>query len=193
MNNTYDIFRIPVYEENTNLDNEAMAEYSLSLMKDSVGRKFSNEGGWQSEDLKGVHIPLNELFKVITVGINNFASQLFLPKQKINNIWININGYKDYNMEHKHPNSYLSGVYYVQTHEDCGNISFTNPCADMIEGYWSPHIVSHNNNRLNLSWWFPAETGKMYIFPSWLGHKVKPKLKKKKKRISISWNSCVDE
>lgn len=193
MNNTYDIFRIPVYEEDTNLDNEAMAEYSLSFMKDNPGRVLSNEGGWQSNNLQGSHVPLNELFKTITVAINNFASQLFLPEQKIDNIWININGYKDYNIEHKHPNSYLSGVYYVQTHENCGHITFKNPCADIIEGYWSPHTIGHDDNKLNLSWWFPAETGKMYIFPSWLGHKVGPNLDKNKKRISISWNSCINE
>ena len=34
----------------------------------------------------GVHMPLNDLFKNITTASNNFASQLFLPKQQISNI-----------------------------------------------------------------------------------------------------------
>ncbi len=169
-----------------------MSDYSLSLMKKDQGRKLSNEGGWQSKDLKGVHMPLNDLFKDITIACNNFASQLFLPPQQISNIWINVNGYKDYNTSHRHPNSFLSGVYYLQTHENCGCISMTNPCASIVEGYWSPHLIVNNDNKLNLKWEFPAETGRMYIFPSWMEHEVKPNLDKKKRRISISWNSCVN-
>tara|TARA_R100001079_G_scaffold26191_1_gene13169 strand:+ start:3196 stop:3783 length:588 start_codon:yes stop_codon:yes gene_type:complete len=193
LSDTYDIFRIPVFAEYTDLDNKAMSDYSLSLMKKDEGRKLSNEGGWQSKDLTGVHMPLNDLFKNITTASNNFASQLFLPKQRISNIWININGYKDFNTSHRHPNSFLSGVYYLQTHENCGCISMTNPCASLIEGYWSPHLIVANENRLNCKWEFPAETGRMFIFPSWMEHEVKPNLDKDKKRISISWNTCVDK
>ena len=51
LSDTYDIFRIPVFAEYTNLDNKAMSDYSLSLMEKDEGRKLSNEGGWQSKDL----------------------------------------------------------------------------------------------------------------------------------------------
>ena len=145
MNNTYDIFRTPVYSEDTNLDNETMARYCLNLMDKDTGRKVSNEGGWQSNDLQGIHYPLNNLFKTITDSVNNFATSLKLPKQKIDNIWINVNGYRDYNQEHLHPNSHLSGVYYIQTHKDCGDIEFSNPYKDMIESYWWPHIEDNND------------------------------------------------
>ena len=189
MNNTYDIFRTPVYCEDTNLDNETMARYCLNLMEKDTGRKVSNEGGWQSNDLQGIHYPLNNLFKTITDSVNNFATSLKLPKQKIDNIWINVNGYRDYNQEHLHPNSHLSGVYYIQTHKDCGDIEFGNPYKDMIESYWWPHIEDNNDPRVVLKWCMPAEIGKLYVFPSWLSHRVLPNLDKDKKRISISWNT----
>ena len=189
MNNTYDIFRTPVYSEDTNLDNETMSRYCLNLMDKDTGRKVSNEGGWQSNDLQGIHYPLNNLFKTITDSVNNFATSLKLPKQKIDNIWINVNGYRDYNQEHLHPNSHLSGVYYIQTHKDCGDIEFGNPYKDMIESYWWPYIEDNNDPRVVLKWCMPAETGKLYVFPSWLSHRVLPNLDKDKKRISISWNT----
>jgi hypothetical protein len=68
LSDTYDIFRIPVFAEYTDLDNKAMSDYSLSLMEKDEGRKLSNEGGWQSKDLTGVHMPLNDLFKNITTA-----------------------------------------------------------------------------------------------------------------------------
>jgi uncharacterized protein (TIGR02466 family) len=195
MENTFDLFSVPVHVQSTQLDNETMAKYCLNLMNQSSGRIISNQGGWQSEDLQGIHYPLNELFKSISKAVNVFASQLYLPEQKIDNIWININGYKDFNMEHRHPNSHLSGVYYIQTHKDCGDITFSNPYTDIIEAYWWPYIADKNKNdpRINLSWQMPAETGKLYVFPSWLPHRVLPNLDKEKKRISISWNTHVKD
>lgn len=191
MNNTHDIFRIPVYAEETNLNNETMAQYCMSLMQNQKGRKVSNQGGWQSEDLQGIHYPLNSLFQTIVKSVNTFATQLHLPEQKIDNIWININGYKDFNMEHRHPNSLLSGVYYIQAPDKCGNIAFTSPYADIVEAYWWPHIAGKDKNdpRVNLSWQMPSETGKLYVFPSWLPHRVMPNLNKDTKRISVSWNT----
>lgn len=191
--NTYDLFSVPIHAQQLNLDNETMAKYCLSLMEKNEGRYATNKGGWQSEDLQGEHQPLNELFLSIENAINDFAYKLKFPKQKIDNIWININGHDDYNSEHRHPNSHFSGVYYIQANDKSGDITFSNPNAPFIEAYWSSAVnVINNDTQLNLTWTMPSETGKLYVFPSWLGHRVLPNKDENFKRISISWNSWID-
>lgn len=192
MGETFDLFSVPIHAHYANLDNQAMAKYCLSMMEKGEGKevKRSNEGGWQSKDLQGKHDVLNDLFITITDTVNKFIYELDMPDLKISNIWININGYKDFNREHTHPSSILSGVYYVQTHENCGGITFTNPNRSEVEGYWFPQLRADKNNpKVCSAWRMPAETGKLYVFPSWLSHSVDPNLDKNKKRISISWNS----
>jgi len=191
MNNIYDIFRIPIYVGDTDLNNKEMADYCLSIKNKDNGRSISNQGGWQSNDLQGIHLPLNKLFKEVTTAVNIFAKDLQFPSQKIDNIWININGYKDYNQEHRHPNSNFSGVYYVQTSTECGELSLVNPNVAIMESYWWPTIKDNDNSRTNLNWNMPAESGKLYVFPSWLPHRVTPNMDKNKVRISLSWNTIA--
>ena len=190
---TFDLFSVPIHADYPSLDNQAMAEYCLKMMQNQESQKRSNMGGWHSEDLRGSHDPLNDLFITITDTVNEFVTELGMPFLKINNIWININGYKDFNQEHTHPGSILSGVYYVQAHKNCGGLVFNNPNRGEIDGYWWPYAMEvKDNTKVNSAWIMPAETGKLYIFPSWLSHSVEPNLDKEKKRISISWNSTVE-
>jgi len=188
MSEIQDLFKVPLYFKELELDNKAMAKYCLSMSKKDKGRELSNIGGWQSNDLNGVHKPLNGLLEDIEYHSNQFASLIDIKGPlTMANVWININGYKDINEYHLHSNCLLSGVYYIQTPKDCGNINFYHPSHDTFQYDWNNLAINHNNYN-SAVWWLPSKAGKLYIFPSWLYHNVKPNLNKKEKRISISFN-----
>ena len=102
------------------------------------------------------------------------------------NFWININEYKDYNITHKHPGALISGVYYVKTPKDCGNIIFEHP-SESFQSEWRMTPSDYNNYNSG-TWWLPSEENNLYLFPSWLKHRVEPNLNKNENRISISFN-----
>ena len=192
MSEIQDLFKIPVYKTSLSLDNKALASYCLSMCKKDKGRTRSNVGGWQSGDIFQGQVDngiLKDLFLHISSHSNKFLKSLdFTNNLILGNCWININGYKDVNREHIHPGAILSGVYYVQTPKDCGNIYFNHPNYSTFQYEWA-QLNNKGWNEYNSSQWFlPSHQGILYIFPGWLTHRVNPNLNKKEKRISISFN-----
>lgn len=184
-----ELFKVPIYKTKLKLDNKKIIKYCLELSKKNKGRIISNVGGWQSNDLKSSDSILNNLFLDIKKHGNEFAKFIKLPFPLYENaLWININGYKDFNIPHFHGNCLLSGVYYLQTPKDCGNILFENPANDLMQVNWLNENLKEKNNYTSEKWWLPSEESLLYIFPSWLKHSVEPNLNKKDKRISISFN-----
>ena len=187
------IFNTPVYWVDLKLDNKSLYKSSMSLSKSSKGRHVSNQGGWQSNNLELTNdSPFITLFtKVIEHG-NIFGKDISYQGNQlsIDNIWVNINGYKDYNNIHHHPNVLLSGVYYVSVPENCGKLMFAHPAMELMQYNWSHRQKqwAENNVYTSISWNVNAVVGRLYIFPSWLRHDVQPNLNKKEKRISISFN-----
>jgi len=184
-----DLFKTPVYKTTLSLDKKTLTSYCLSMAKKDKGRIVSNEGGWQSNDLKDNHSILNDLIFLIQEHCSLYTKELDIKSfNKVNNIWININGYKDYNQIHCHPKCLISGVYYVKTPEDCGNIYFQHPSYNNFQYDWKAEKTNNFNSYNSVEWWMPSSAGLLYLFPSWLNHCVKPNLNKKEKRISISFN-----
>ena len=188
MSEIHEIFKVPVYGTKLTQDTKTISNYCLSLSKKSKGRFHSNSGGWQSDILNKIDRPLKSLCDNIMSHSSIFLTNLgFKGKLLLNTLWININGYRDFNLIHKHDHSFISGVYYVQTPKDCGNIQFLHPGLDVFEVEWNNR--GQDYNRFNSTQWsFPAVSNSLYLFPSWLKHYVEPNVNKKEKRISISFN-----
>jgi len=182
-----DIFKISIYKKFLPLNNKPIKEYCLNLKKENKGRIRSNSGGWQSNDLS--HESLNDLYSCINIIANDFAKELNLKKKlSIDNIWVNINGYKDSNKTHSHPQSILSGVYYVKTPKNSGNIFFNNTSDDVIQHSWQKNLFNNYNCYNSPEWFLPSLEGYIYLFPSWLKHYVEPNMNEKEERISLSFN-----
>ena len=191
-------FRVPIYTKELVLDNKALVSYCLNNRKSNRGRVLSNDGGWQSENLytylQGLNYPqpISELCTdILTVAIEFARNIDMIDKLEIDNIWANINGYKDYNLPHKHPNCLLSGVYYVKVPEDSGYITFVNPAADIMQYDWNKYTLTEYNNYNSANWAMEAKVGTLYMFPGWLNHFVKQNLNKTEERISFSFNIKV--
>lgn len=85
---------------------------------------------------------------------------------------------------HSHPNNFLSGVYYVQTHVGADTINFHDPRQQT--GIIRPpvtQLTAVNTDQVVVK----VSNGTLVIFPAWLPHSVDPNMADKK-RISISFN-----
>ena len=184
-----EVFKVPIYKQKLKLDLKTIETFCTDLSLKDKGKTISNAGGWQSNNLNlNKKIPnLKELLVDITKHGDIFVNNLKLKdKIKIYSFWININEYKDYNITHKHPGALISGVYYVKTPKDCGNIIFEHP-SESFQSEWRMTPSDYNNYNSG-TWWLPSEENNLYLFPSWLKHRVEPNLNKNENRISISFN-----
>ena len=96
--------------------------------------------------------------------------------------WCNYSESGQYHHKHAHPNSYISGVFYVQTNPD-DRIYFYRTGWQQIK--FPPQEWNVYNSE---SWWYEASAGKLILFPSWLEHMV-PTVQGEKTRISLSFNT----
>lgn len=186
-----DLFKIGIWVVDLTLDNNDIADYCYKLREqDNEGRFVSNKGGWQSKPLTGEHPPLNSLFQAIVKHGYDYAKGMQLktnPFEKIDDIWVNINGYKDYNLAHDHPGCMISGVYYVKNTHIGGDIMFDSPYSALMNGYWWNNLEKYNDYTSS-QYRVESSVGKLILFPSWLIHFVMPNKNEKEERISISFN-----
>ena len=153
------------------------------------GRTRSNALGWQSGDLD-FDVPVVAEFAGLVLerareyGLAHnwsFPSHMQLIMREI---WANANGKHAYNNVHNHPNSLLSGVYYVKAEGDCGDLLFFDPRkqASVMQPDFRER-TQINSSMQSIS----PEAGTLIIFPSWLDHSVNQNLSDVD-RISISFN-----
>ena len=184
-----DLIKVPIDINNLKLDLNSIKDYCLLYQSTNTGRTKSNIGGWQSKDLQGKHLSLNDLFIEITKKSNEYAKNIGLKDDlSLDNIWININEYKDSNIEHSHPNCILSGVFYVDCSKETGQIYFLHPSAETMQYDWEDKNIIIFNEYTGAEKTILPNAGDLIIFPSWLKHGVKPNMSENKKRISISFN-----
>ena len=188
MKEIFNLFSVPILM--TQLDYrvdkiEILCQHERS--KNTQGTKNSNVGGWHSGNINYPDSPfffLSDIEKIC----QEYARDILKTDDSVclSNAWININNKYHSNLIHAHPKSVLSGVYYIKTPEECGNIKFFHPAYDSVIRDWTYSLrESHPSN--SIFWWLPANEGSLYIFPSWLKHMVEPNMSDEE-RISISFN-----
>jgi len=183
-----DIFKISLYEKILNINNQELLNYILNLKKTSKGVCKSNPTGWQSQSLNLTKTIFTELNNKIIENFLKYINQIPLKNDfKITSMWANVNNYKDYNTIHAHGNSVISGVYYLKTPKQCGNIYFRHPFLQVMENVWSD-CVKENSCYNSTSFSVQPIESKLILFPGWLEHGVEPNLNKKENRVSISFN-----
>ena len=101
-------------------------------------------------------------------------------------MWANVNPRGGMNRAHLHPNSLWSGVYYVKTPQNCGNLRIDDPrtSAAMVRPKMKEGIPPH---RLHRETAYEAIAGRLIMFPSWVTHCVDAN-ESNELRISISFN-----
>lgn len=96
--------------------------------------------------------------------------------------WVNYSEPGQYHHKHAHPNSFVSGVFYIQTNPN-DKIYFYRDGWQQIK--FPPAEWNAWNSE---SWWFEAITGRLILFPSSLTHMV-PNVEGEDVRVSLSFNT----
>ena len=154
--------------------------------EDPIGRKISNHGGWQSNQIT-IQKDRSELLKKI---ITNSVSKLPISEgvYAVVEGWKNINAPGDFNVKHNHPRSNLSGVLWIKAPKNSGNIVFTSPqFFDRFNELDSYTKEFKYNSNCYMTYYFSPTEGRILIFPSSLEHEVE-KNKSSEDRISYSFN-----
>lgn len=182
------IFITSIWNVNLDFDLNLLKKEINEITSKDKGRIISNQGGYQTNDIDmKTNTHINFLCKAILDNTNSFKKKLNLKDgSNIQNMWINKNYFKDYNILHNHPNSCISGVFYIQCSKESGSINFQNPSTDGIGYVWEDKIKNYNNNTSS-EWSIDPNPNQLLLFPGYLKHYVKPNLTKDE-RISISFN-----
>ena len=156
---------------------------------------FRALGGWHSHNDLHKEVPYRPLVDLIATASTSICRANGYDERtalKIGTMWSIINPPGSANRAHVHPGSIWSGVYYVQTPENCGDIEFIDP---RISQTMSPARYIPNKKRPRACWSKVSITpnaGKLLIFPSWLYHAVSPNMSFAKgaaaERVIISFN-----
>ena len=166
--------------------NENLKKDILFLSKRDPGIKKSNVNGWHSRNDIYNMSEYKELSSLLFKMQNKIYEEEGLePSPVIGNMWANINPKGGFNKTHMHSNSLWSGVYYVKTPSNCGNLGIKDPRAISLM------TLPKYNKKLKPSQWreiyYEAVAGRCIMFPSWLEHYVEPN-QSDDIRISISFN-----
>jgi len=167
------------------LDRDLTAK-ELSFLKSQETR--SNMGNVTSTDntiLKSKE--LTKLRDFIETSVSDYFQTVYAPKHavnlKITQSWTNYTENGQYHHKHAHPNSFVSGVFYVQANKEKDKIYFYR------DGYQQIKFPPKEWNTWNSeSWWFDVGTCDLILFPSSLTHMVQT-VEHEQTRISLSFNT----
>ena len=183
-----------VYAKDLQLNNEMLAQHIVQWSKSDDSLLKTNVNGWHSPTDMNTRpeykILIDELFKMQ----NEIYNEEFLKGQPlIGNMWANINYSGGYNRPHVHPNCLFSGVYYVKTQPNCGNLVINDPRPGVQLKMPKTKVSIDNTDmfRMPRELWREAHIqpiqGRLIMFPSWLWHCVETN-NSNDIRISVSFN-----
>ena len=190
-----ELFPACVQTYQTELDIDSLTSFCYNVQrKDKGGVELSNVGGWQSGNIKNnPHPEFVKLLSEVQTAINAYHNKLQFKKevkQKLSNIWININGKGHLNEYHIHAKSALSGVFYLT--DSKFPIMFKHPDEEMNTYYWDVEFVETLNNLNSGQWSVYPKKNTLLVFPPWLYHKVTMN-QENSDRISLSFNTIFNK
>jgi uncharacterized protein (TIGR02466 family) len=132
---------------------------------------------------------LKKLKQFFDESILHYFTTVYRPKYdvmpRITQSWVNYTKPGEHHHKHAHPNSFISGVFYIQSDAEKDRIYFYK------DGYQQIKIPAADWNEWNSeSWWFEAVTGKLILFPSSLTHMVET-VQAEQTRVSLSFNTFL--
>ena len=185
-------FPTPVWWEDTEIDTAPMLKVLEQVReKDPVGRRLSNEGGWQSHDFRpGLYPEMKPLEDRILAQaqqcIRDYGYDERFCFPVIENFWFNVNNKFNTNMVHIHDNTFIAGAFYLKAYSGQGKITFYKDfyhdyvtASQSQIGRYTPLSASAMS--------FEPRTGKLMLFPGSLPHGVGVN-QTDDERISTSFN-----
>ena len=149
-------------------------------------------GNWTTHNSYLFKTKLKALEKFCDKHINNYAREVFNPADDIEyyitQSWLSITNPGEWHPHHRHANSIISGVFYIDT-EDTDRITWIDPNIDQKEK--GPLTESKDVNIWNApEWSSTVENNLLLLFPSWMMHYVPINDEARSKpRMTIAFNS----
>ena len=174
----------------TNIEREFTKE-ELEFFDEQSKTTFKNEGNVTSLDNYLMrHDPMTTIKQEITSALQLYLDEVIKPKDDvkpyITQSWLNYTDENQYHHKHAHPNSFLSGVMYVNADPEKDKITFFNDSV-----YKQIKLFPKEWNLYNAeSWFFTVKPGDIVVFPSSLIHMVEQKAGNNI-RTSLAFNSFL--
>jgi uncharacterized protein (TIGR02466 family) len=173
-----ELFETPLWSSKLNLNIDLLLKiFDESVKNNYTAQKSSVDGSIQTQNLCSVGsfaYSKNKIEKLFKDTTNQSVS--------ITTAWICKNPPGSRNKNHIHGGCDLSGVYYMRTPENSGNIIFSNP---------NPVAQHKDLNSKDKCFWHqfslkPVEKGILF-FPCWVPHEVETN-RSQKDRLALSFN-----
>tara|TARA_Y100001937_G_scaffold96379_1_gene131025 strand:- start:59 stop:682 length:624 start_codon:yes stop_codon:yes gene_type:complete len=184
----HSLFPTPIYT--TKMD-RGFTKQELNFVEKQKKHCTNNEGNINTKDN---YILNRKEFKNIKIFLEkcckDYLNRIICPKNNIEiyvtQSWLNYTETNQFHHKHAHPNSVVSGVLYFDSDIKNDRILFsTDKGYQQIE----PEIDKTKFNLWNSgTWFFPVETGNLFMFPSSTVHQVETK-KGNNTRISLAFNT----
>jgi uncharacterized protein (TIGR02466 family) len=196
--NLTQLFATPIYEHVPKFDEIFLIQKEISEILETIRKndKFENPFGWNDGVLTNIkqrlnmidHYQLKNLKSYVEKHTRLYISFIKAYENKnlfLSHSWMNITKDGTFQDSHQHQDSVISGVYYFQTNQKDGNITFETP-----NPYMALELFPFGQEFYKYFSIIPS-VGKIVIFPGWLKHQVE-KNNTLDERISISFNYLYD-
>ena len=184
-------FLNPIYQVDNLLPDIKLLKSSVKTMIDRPALwKPTASGGFQTDDLSEVFDDAYfELLSKVGSLVSQVGKSWNIPQQlELISYWTNIKYDKHFGVSHLHPNSIISGVFYVTVPFGSGGITFERPdnqelCFRVVDAnaYSCKHFTIESKENMLL------------LFPSFMRHRIEVNKfqNANDQRISISFNYGV--
>jgi uncharacterized protein (TIGR02466 family) len=181
------IFPTPIHISKLN---RKLTIKELSFIDKSKLDVYKNDGNTTSNDNYILnHKTFKNLKEDLDLRIKDYFEKIISPTDAITpyitQSWLNYTETSQYHHKHAHPNSLISGVFYINCDEQFDKIKFFNETYKTIK----PDVKEWNIWNAE-SWWFTVKTGDIILFPSSLTHMVETK-EGTNTRISLAFNVFI--
>jgi uncharacterized protein (TIGR02466 family) len=183
----HSIFPTPVYMSKINRE---LTSLELKFVEKNKKDIYKNEGNITSNNNYILNEkPFFNIKKELDLKVQDYFNKVISPANNITpyitQSWLNYTETNQYHHKHAHPNSLVSGVFYINCHEEKDKIKFFS------DNYKTIKLEIKDWNIWNSeSWWFSVKTGDVILFPSSLTHMVETK-QGTNTRISLAFNVFI--
>ena len=184
----HNLFPTPIY---TTKINRGFTKQELQFVKEQKKHCSKNAGNINTYDNYILNRKeFKNIKKFLDKHCKEYLDTVICPKNNlelyITQSWLNYTEANQYHHKHSHPNSVVSGVFYFDSDVKNDKIFFSHPTTyQQIR----PETDKEKFNLWNSgTWFFPVETGNLFMFPSSTTHQVETK-KGNNTRISLAFNT----
>ena len=193
MTNNFSYFQ-ETQEEAANVNSLEQTQEELKTVNEYKKETHKNDGNITSNNNYVLeNKTLKNLKKDLHTKVMDYFDKVIctdnLITPYITQSWINYTESDQFHHRHSHPNSFVSGIFYISADKKVDSVTFYKGYLDHTKLNIKLDITKYNTFNSS-SWFFPVKTGDVILFPSTLAHGVDKK-QETPTRISLAFNIFI--